>query len=103
MASPSDGPIEPLVPETHRKSRLRMLGIFLVVSWVVIKLVYGMIVEGLGLDVIEDLTTLPVWYPALQVLSVLVEEQVRLQEAEIIGIRVGEDELNNTLRRVAKN
>ncbi len=38
-----------------------------------------------------------------QVLSVLVEEQVQLQEAEIIGIRIGEDELNNTLRRIAKN
>jgi len=38
-----------------------------------------------------------------QVLSALVQEQVRLQEAEAIGIRIGEDELNNTLRRIAQN
>lgn len=38
-----------------------------------------------------------------QVLSFLVETQVRLQEAEAIGIRVDESELNDTMRRIAGN
>ncbi len=38
-----------------------------------------------------------------QVLAVLVEQQVQLQEAETIGIRVNDDELNDTLRQIARN
>ena len=38
-----------------------------------------------------------------QVLSLLVERWVKIQEAALIGIRVDENELNDTLRRVAEN
>ena len=38
-----------------------------------------------------------------QVLSLLIEQQVQLQHARSIGIRVGETELNRALRRIAED
>ena len=83
MASPVDDPIEPVVPETHRKSRLRMLGIFLVVSWLVLNVVSGMAFGG-----IEDFATVPVGLLVLGVLELgvlIVGLSVLLSTAEGFG------------------
>ena len=94
MASLADDPIKPFIDEIHRRSRLRMLGILLVVSWGVLKLVYGMIVEALGLEGVVDLTTLPVWYPVLPTLSVLLVGLLMVGLSMLLSTTEGFDRLH---------
>ena len=59
MASPVDGPIELGVPETHRKSRLRMLGILLLVIWAALEWLKGWVTAGITFEGVEDIANLP--------------------------------------------
>ncbi len=80
MASPFDGPIEPVVPETHRKSRLRVLGIFLVASWLVLDLVSAMVYRGMEDPITFSVTLLVL--SALELGLLIVGLSILLSTAE---------------------
>ena len=55
MASPSEGPLERLIREIHRRSLWQVLGIYVVASWIVLQVI----------DTLEGMVTLPEWFAGL--------------------------------------
>ena len=57
MASPSEGPLERLIREIHRRSLWQVLGIYVVASWIVLQVI----------DTLEGMVTLPEWFAGLAI------------------------------------
>ena len=71
MSDPSDNPLRKPVCEIHRRSLWQVVGIYVVVSWIVLQVV----------DVLANNFGLPPWFPAFALVFLLLGLPVVLAAA----------------------